>query len=481
VNGIGLIQACDDSQLFNFPLWPRQRELLEAVVRGPRLHVWCLGRRSGKTTLAALVALHNLLFRGSDLDALVRPGEMRYAVGIATNIKQSRLFLRAALSIVEHSPLLVDQIETVNEDALTFRGGRALAAFPCNSRGGRGWPISCLVMDEAAHFLSEQQTEASTLGENVFRALMPATAQFGPFAQVIVSSTPFGTSGFFADIHTRAAAGELGDAQAHRATTAQMNPTITADFLAEEERRDVESFRGEYLAEFVGSGGAYFDPERLAAVVEDRHELPPSAGRRWILGLDPSFARDPSAWCVIGEDVTDPARLVLGLVERFLPERARRGERKTREATDATMKDVLDRVAEVALRYDAKVLSDQHLPATVVDELQRRGVREVEIVSWSPQTRTDAFAALRSRIAMGRIGLYDDGQLVSELQRIRTRHRAGSSQIEIPRTGTSHADEAVACALATYGHDRHGIRSGRPIRFGTGEPMFSAGFWERTF
>ena len=50
---VSLVEACADRRLFGLEPWPRQRELLEAVERGPRLHVWALGRRAGKTTMAA--------------------------------------------------------------------------------------------------------------------------------------------------------------------------------------------------------------------------------------------------------------------------------------------------------------------------------------------------------------------------------------------------------------------------------------------
>ena len=71
-----ILQACDDPELFGFELWPRQRELLAALEAGPRIAVWALGRRASKTTMAALAALHNCLFR-PDLDAMVRRGETR--------------------------------------------------------------------------------------------------------------------------------------------------------------------------------------------------------------------------------------------------------------------------------------------------------------------------------------------------------------------------------------------------------------------
>jgi hypothetical protein len=87
---VGLVQACDDRQLFGFKLWPKQRDLLAALDAGPRLQVWALGRRSGKTTLGAIAALGNALLR-PDLDAMIRPGERRHAVAVATNLRQARL------------------------------------------------------------------------------------------------------------------------------------------------------------------------------------------------------------------------------------------------------------------------------------------------------------------------------------------------------------------------------------------------------
>jgi hypothetical protein len=36
----GLLAACEDPRLFGFNLWPRQRELLEVVECGPRIHAW---------------------------------------------------------------------------------------------------------------------------------------------------------------------------------------------------------------------------------------------------------------------------------------------------------------------------------------------------------------------------------------------------------------------------------------------------------
>ena len=87
------------------------------------------------------------------------------------------MLLRAAATIVEHSPLLAREVESITEDEITFANNTELRAFPCSSRGGRGWPISHLAFDEAAHFLSE--SDGYQTAERVWQALMPSTAQFG--------------------------------------------------------------------------------------------------------------------------------------------------------------------------------------------------------------------------------------------------------------------------------------------------------------
>ncbi len=445
---VGLLAACDDPQLLGFPLWPRQRSLLAAVEAGPRLHVWALGRRSGKTTLAALVGLWDCLLR-PELDGLVRPGERRHAVGIATNLRQARLFVRAALSIVERSPLLAELVESVTEDELAFVNGTALSAFPCTSRGARGWPISSLLMDEAAHFLSE--TEGPQVADRVFGALVPSTAQFGDLARVIVASTPYGQDGLFATLFQQASSGELEDARAERATTPEVNPTVDPGFLAREEMRDPDAFRCEYLAEFTGSGAAYLDPQRIHEAVVERAELAPTMATDWVAGLDPAFASDPFGLAIVGQD-RQAGRLVLGLAARWLPDRSRRRtasfeERRGREDR------LLDEVAAVCLRFRARVVTDQYAAPAVVARLRAAGLG-VRTLPMTAQSKTAAFSELRARLNGGQLELYPEPTLVAELRRLRSRFTAGQAAVVNPRVGDSHGDLAQALALATWEHRR---------------------------
>ena len=445
----GLVAACDDPRLFGLDLWPTQRKLLRSVETGPRLQVWALGRRSGKTTMLATVCLWDALLR-PHLAERLRPGERRYAVAVATNLRQARLILRAALSIVERSPLLAGLVANVTDDEIAFTTGATVAAFPCTSRGGRGWPISCLAMDEAAHFVD---TDGNSAAESVWRALTPSVAQFGADSRVLVSSTPWGSDGLFASLFQQASSGELADAEAHHATTSEANPTIDAEFLASEEARDPEGFRSEYEAQFVGGGASFLDPERIADAIADRGELAPEHATGWVAGLDPAFSSDPFGLAIVGRAKDDPSRLVVGRAQAWKPARRKAGSFEERRAIEDS---VLSEVAETCLRYQARVVTDQYAATQILDFLRRRGLH-VETIAMTAATKTSAFAEVRARLHAGTLDLYPEETLLAELRRLRTRYAAGSASVVNPRVGGSHGDLAQALAIAVLEHSRRSI------------------------
>lgn len=448
---VGLVEACEDRRLFGaaLELWPRQRELLAAVEDGPRLHVWALGRRSTKTTTAALVALWCCLLR-PELRERLRAGERGYAVGVATRLAQSRLLVQAAGSIVEASPLLRRELVGRTEDELVFRNGNVLAGFPCTSRGGRGWPVFCLVLDELAHFFD---TEGNSAAEAVWQALVPSTAQFGELGRVIAASTPFGQGGLFADLYQRAVSGELTDAVSQHATTAEANPTIEPGFLEQERARDPEGFKAEYEASFVSGGAAFLEPDRVEQAVADRDAFPAELGHSWVAGLDPAFSSDPFGLAIVGRDrQASDGRLVLGVARRWKTRRRARSLKGDRRFED----ELLDEVAEVCLAYGARVVTDQHRAPGVVEYLRSRGL-PVSVVPMTAQSKTAAFQALRARLYLEALELYPEPVLLAELRRLRSRFAAGQAQVVNPRVGDAHGDLAQALALAVWAHDRGGI------------------------
>jgi hypothetical protein len=448
---ITLLAACDDPKLLNFPIWPKQRELL-ADFETTRLNVWNLGRRSGKTEGMALAGAHRSVLC-PELRRFLRPRERGYAVAIAPNLRQARRVIAETLGIVEASPVLRDCLIEATLDELVFVDDMAFAAFPCTSRGARGWPIHTLLLDEAAWFVADENESFQT-AEQVWRALAPATAQFGDEARIVVSSTPSGPEGFFADLFGKVSRGEISNAVAHQATSAEANPMLDSEFLEAEKIRDPDGFALEYEARFVGGGRLFLDEADITAAIVDRAELPPDAAPTWVCGLDPSFSSDPFGLAIVGRDRMDPNRLLLALARAWTPARRKpRSLEEQRSVEDA----VLAEVAEVCARYGGQAVTDQYKAAGVVDRLRRLGV-STRSIPMTEVTKTDAYRETRARLVARELELYPEPQLLSELRRIRSRFAAGRARVEIPRIGGSHGDIAQALALGVY--SLRGLRSG---------------------
>ena len=298
-------------------------------------------------------------------------------------------------------------------------------------------------------------SDGNQAAEPLFRALTPSMLQFGADARVVVSSTPFGEGGFFAELFDRVRSGEIADAEAQRFSSMEVNPTLDAELLERERLRDPDAYRGEILAEFVGSGGAYIDASRLAEAVVDRGELDRRDASGWMLGLDLGFASDPTGVVLVGRDVGDPGRLRVGLARAWVPQRASSFEERR-----AIEDDLLGDVVEIARHFRARVVADQHFAPQVRDFLARRGVH-VHTLGLTAETKTLAFSELRGRIYTSSIELFPHEGLLSELRGLRARFAAGKSSVVTPRTSRGHSDMAVALALAVWGCDRHGMGRSR--------------------
>lgn len=303
------------------------------------------------------------------------------------------------------------------------------------------------------------RVDGDATAAEVWKALHPSTAQFGDGARVIVSSTPFGDAGFFAETFEQARSGALVGAVAARHSTAEVNPTIPAAMLEAERARDPESFAEEFEAAFLGSGAAFFDFDRFSTVARDPAE--PEEGTAWVAGLDPAFSRDPFGLALLGRDAVAPGRLIMGPVLGLLPGRPEPSGAERAAITER----LLGQVKEECCRYRAQAFTDQHENIAVVERLTRAAV-PVHVLAMTQGSKTEIYSALRAVLYDGTLELRTDDRLLSELRRVRTRTTGAARAVVTPRVAGSHGDRAQALALAVWGLTKygggveHGVRSG---------------------
>jgi len=452
---VGLVEALDDPRLLGAGIraHPRQRELL-ATIAEMRLTVACCGRRFGKTKAAAAAGVHNLLLV-PELDKLVAPGEPRYAISIANSQAQAKIFVEHALALVKASPTLHRELVSETATELVFTRNRVLSAFPCTSRSTRGFAASFICLDEFAHHFDVEEGGPS-VASRIWASMIPSVAQFGDRGRIVVISTPLGSDGMFAELYAKARNGEIASAVAFHAPTSA-NPRVDKIYLEEQEAvLGHDDYRREFEAEFIAGGASFIEHSAIRECVADWMEALPDDGLDWVCAFDAAFASDPSAVAVVGRSRTDRTQLICGHTQRWLLPRSRRRIRRSRDEDTAWIEAIIAGVASIATTFQARVVVDQHLPGVVVHEFLKRGVHAT-VRSWTSASLTQAAQAVRARILTKRIELPNDPQLVAELSRLRTRYRAGTATVEIPKSGDSHCDLAVALMAAVAELDRHGV------------------------
>ena len=180
---------------------PWQRE---AVSSASKRDLFNCVRQSGKSTGAAVIALHEALYKPGSLTLLISPSQ-----------RQSSELFRKVTELREQLPTAPELTED-NKLSLTIQGGGRVLSLPGSEQTIRGFSGATLaVLDEA-----------SRIPDELYFSVRPmlATRQ----GRMILMSTPFGRRGFF--WHEWSGTSPWNRVE----IPASSVPRITPEFLAEE-------------------------------------------------------------------------------------------------------------------------------------------------------------------------------------------------------------------------------------------------------
>jgi len=406
-------------------LTPGQAEMVtEFEMGGFSEAVWKCGRRGGKSTLADVLALYDCVAR-DHLRAQLLPDEPRVAGIVAQNQERARRHIARCRSWVMRNPRLKKMLVKDETDELGFSNGSAIVAYPCSSRALRGDAWSCAVLDELAHFIDS--TDGPAAASNIYEAVSPALSQFADAGWLISISTPGWQSGQFWRLVQRGESGQYPNLHFVSKTSLEMNPRLSAKWLAEQELKDPDLYRREYLAQFVAAGSFLDSVDVLACVARGRGVLAPVQTTHYSAAIDPAFAQDNFSLGIAhaeGETV-----VVDGM---WIWHRA--GFERT-----------LDEVAEVAKRYRIGSLrTDQFSSQAVIEGLAKRGLG-CSAKPWDNTSKFQAFSRLKAGLNCRQVQLPDDDALIQELLTLEARPtRSGATFIGA--SGSAKDDRAVVLA-----------------------------------
>jgi len=225
------VKFVEEQLKYNLDDW--QKDVLRYESR--QLAMLC-SRQSGKSTIAALKALHTALHFPGSLTLIVSPSQ-----------RQSGEMFKLVAKEMQKLPDQPKKIED-NKLSMTLQSGSRVVSLPSQESTVRGFANPRLVIID----------EASRCTDSLYLAIRPmlATSESG---QLIVLSTPNGRQGFFFDIF------ESDSDNWKRITiTAEDCPRISEDFLREEKETLGEYFfKQEYFCQFVEGENAVFRYEDI--------------------------------------------------------------------------------------------------------------------------------------------------------------------------------------------------------------------------
>jgi hypothetical protein len=211
----------------------------EALLRSPASRILLLcSRQSGKSTVTALLALHQAIYQPDSLILLLSPS-LRQSQELFKKVQTVYRVLNVPTPLAAESALRYE-----------FMNGSRMIALPgieANVRGYSG--VNLLVIDEAARVL-----------DDLYYSVRPMLAVSG--GRLMALSTPFGKRGWFHHEYTH------GHDWERVRITAFDCPRITREFLAEEQRSmPAMVFAAEYMTEFTDTEDSVFAYDDVKAAI----------------------------------------------------------------------------------------------------------------------------------------------------------------------------------------------------------------------
>jgi len=272
------------------------------------------GRRAGKSFILALIAVFLAVFR--DWRPHLSPGETGTIKIIACDRRQARVIHRYCRALLTRVPVLAALVERDDADGIELSNGIVIEIQTASFRSVRGYTVIAALCDEIAFWRTDDAANPDT---EILAALRPAMATI-PGAMFLAASSPYARRGELYQAHRRYFGKDDAPALVWQAATRTMNPTVPQSVIDEETERDPSKAAAEYGAQFRTDVETFIAREVIdAAIVPDRHELPPQSGVFYFGFVDPSGGSSDSMTLAIAHRDKDSRAILDAVRERRPP------------------------------------------------------------------------------------------------------------------------------------------------------------------
>ena len=380
-----------------------------------------VGRRGGKSRIAALIAVYEALLGG--WDQKLSKGERGWIFIIANDKAQAKIVLNYVKGLLELFP---DMMDRNVEEGVGLKNGISIAVKTCSFRASRGFTTCCVIGDEIAFWRDENSVNPA---EEVINSILPGLMEG---ARLLGISTPYAKFGFLYQQYKDYFARDDSDILVWKAPTLTMNPTYSQSTIDRLIKRDRVVFSAEYQADFR-EDISNFLPEEMIRVAMTHGPLPPEPGKRYLAFLDPSGGRSDSMTLAIAH--RDGEKIILDYIE----------EQRPPFNPDSVVKEFSNSMRVYSI---VKATSDRYAGVWPSSAFQKEGIQ----IEMSELTSSELYLEFQPLLAMGRVELLNDDRLSLQFQSLERRTRSGGrDSVDHPPGYHDDLSNAVAgvCVLAS--------------------------------
>ncbi len=379
-----------------------------------------VGRRGGKSIVAALVATYLAAFKS--YEDVLAPGEVGTLMVLAADRRQARTmfgYIKAFFSTPMLRSMVVDELK----ESLNLNNRVVIEVHTASFKTVRGFTLIGVIADELAFWRTEES--ANPAGE-VLAALRPGLSTTNGLLLGI--SSPYSKSGALYEAFREHYGKPNSPVLIWKATSREMNPTLSSLVVQAALLRDRAAASSEYLGEFRDDIGGFLSIEEIErAVIRGRTLLPFIEGLKYKAFCDPSGGRNDSMVLAIAH--TEKDRAVLDLVREirapFSPQQA------------------VSEFCELLRAYHvSEVRGDRYSASWVSEAFERNRVRYIA----SDRNRSEIYLEFLPALTSSQLELLDNDRMKNQFAALERRTGAARDMIDHPVGGAD--DVANACAGA---------------------------------
>lgn len=410
-----------------------------------------IGRRGGKTTLAAMLALYCAII--TNWKPYLQKTPFATVLVLSHSKEFSEEILDLIRAFIESSPVLKRVINTrkkntsstMNLSVPFIENGKVvysrvqIKVGAASSKTTRGIAACAVLCDEIAFWnLDENMKETD---EKIMRAVRPATKQFGKKAILIKISSPGIKQGVLYSEYQKWNKGTLPKSYAiFKAPSWVWNTILPKEEFIEEWQLDQDGFDTEYRANFVDSLSNFILPEFIdMAVVKGALFQAPEPKKSQVVyraAIDAAYKKDAFTFSVVGH------------FENRIKQYVLKGWEGTKK-NPVKASECAQYIRTVCKEYGIdEVAADQYSYEPLREIFSQYGISLVE-KTFTLTFKKQIYFNLKRLVHSQQIDLLDHEKLSKELKEL-VIEQTGSGQIRIGHPPGGSDDYADSTAIASY-------------------------------